>query len=301
MYAQKRTLMYAYSGSNRMFAVTGATGQLGRKVVNSLLKHLPASEVAALVRNPAKAGDLGVQVRAADYLKPSTLDDSFEGFDALLLISSSSLETRRLEHANVIAAAKRAGVKRLVYTSLLHADQWTHWFAGDHLETEAVLKDSGLNYTILRNGWYWENHTAAILPSLPQGGMVGSAGEALISWASRQDFADAAVVAMTGPGHDGKTYELAGDKPYRLADLAAEVARQTGQPFAYRNLTHAEHSAVLQQVGLPTPIADVVSGVEALGVSTGVLHDDGRLLAKLIGRPTTTLTDAVTEALAARS
>lgn len=284
-----------------MYAVTGATGQLGRKVVSSLLERVPSSEIVALVRDPNKARDLGVETRHADYLAPATLETAFSGIDTLLLISSNGMDTRRQEHANVIAAARHAGVGRIVYTSLLHAEDWKHWFAGDHLETEAAIRASGLSFTILRNGWYWENHTVAVLPSLPHGGMIGSAGNGLVSWASRRDFAEAAAVVMTTQGHLGRTYELAGDEAYRLSDLADEVARQTGKPFVYRDLSEADHAAALAQIGLPPRFAAMVAEVEARGVSTGVLHEDGGELARLIGRRTTTIGQAVTEAFTAAS
>lgn len=128
--------------------------------------------------------------------------------------------------------------------------------------------------------------------------MIGSAGEAIISWASRQDFADAAVIAMTTPGHEGKTYELGGDKGYRMADVATEVARQTGKPYVYENLTEAQHAGVLEQIGLPKMLAEVIAGVEAQGVATGVLHEDNGELSEFIARPTATLAEAVSEALA---
>lgn len=184
-----------------MYGVTGATGQLGQKVIKSLLKRVSAEQIVALMRDPAKASDLGVQARAADYVVPTSLEESLSGIQSLLLISSSSMENRAQQHENVINAAKKAGVRHIVYTSLLHADRWTHWFSADHTRTEAALKASGLNYTILRNGWYWENHTVAIAPSLSHGALIGSAGEGLVSWASRQDFADAAVRVLTTPGH----------------------------------------------------------------------------------------------------
>ena len=281
-----------------MYAVTGATGQLGRKVVASLLARVPASEIVALVRDPAKARDLDVPTRVADYLAPATLDAAFAGIDTLLLISSNGMDTRRREHANVVAAAKRAGVGRIVYTSLLHAEKWNHWFAGDHLETEAAIRASGLPFTILRNGWYWENHTVAVLPSLPHGSMIGSAGQGLVSWASRQDFAEAAAVVMTTEGHLGRTYELAGDEAHRLSDIADEVARRSGKPFVYRDLAEVDHAAALVAAGLPPRVAEMVAEVEARGVSTGVLHDDGGVLGRLVGRRTTTLSQAVAEALA---
>lgn len=280
-----------------MFAITGATGQLGRKVVTSLLKEAPASDIVAVVRDAGKAANLGVDVRAADYREPQALERAFAGIYKLLLISSSSFDTRQAEHANVIAAAKAAGVRHVVYTSLLHADRWAPAFARDHVVTEERLKDSGLAYTILRNGWYWENHTAALGASLAHGMMVGSAGEARISWASRQDFADAASAVLTGGGHAGNTYELAGDTSYTMTDLAAEAMRQSGKPLIYRNLTEQEHAGVYASFGLPPPVAAMLAEVEARGVSTGVLHDDGRVLSTLTGRPTLSLEQAVAEAL----
>ncbi len=280
-----------------MFAITGATGQLGRKVVTSLLREVPASDIVAVVRDAGKAANLGVDVRAADYREPQALERAFAGIYKLLLISSSSFDTRQAEHANVIAAAKAAGVRHVVYTSLLHADRWAPAFARDHVVTEERLKDSGLAYTILRNGWYWENHTAALGASLAHGMMVGSAGEARISWASRQDFADAASAVLTGGGHAGNTYELAGDTSYTMTDLAAEAMRQSGKPLIYRNLTEQEHAGVYASFGLPPPVAAMLAEVEARGVSTGVLHDDGRVLSTLTGRPTLPLEQAVAEAL----
>lgn len=280
-----------------MFAITGATGQLGRKVVTSLLREVPASDIVAIVRDAGKAANLGVDVRAANYRAPQALERAFAGIYKLLLISSSSFDTRQAEHANVIAAAKAAGVRHVVYTSLLHADRWAPAFARDHVVTEERLKDSGLAYTILRNGWYWENHTAAFGASLAHGMMVGSAGEARISWASRQDFADAASAVLTGGGHAGNTYELAGDTSYTMTDLAAEAMRQSGKPLIYRNLTEQEHAGVYASFGLPPPVAAMLAEVEARGVSTGVLHDDGRVLSTLTGRPTLPLEEAVAEAL----
>jgi NAD(P)H dehydrogenase (quinone) len=284
-----------------MFAITGATGQLGRKVVASLLRQALASDIVAVVRDARKAANLGIGIRAADYREPPALERAFAGIYKLLLISSSSFDTRQAEHANVIAAAKAAGVRHVVYTSLLHADRWAPAFARDHVMTEEWLKGSGLAYTILRNGWYWENHTAALGASLAQGAIVGGAGDAKISWASRQDFADAAVAVLTGGGHAGKTYELAGDTPYTMGDLAAEAMRQSGKPLAYRNLTEQEHAAFYATIGLPPPVAAMLAEVEARGVSTGVLHDDCGALSNLTGRPTLSLQQAVAEALAGQS
>ncbi|MGJ4928306.1 SDR family oxidoreductase [Bradyrhizobium sp. HKCCYLS2038] len=281
-----------------MYAVTGATGQLGRKVIAQLRERVPSSDIVAIVRNPGKAADLGVTSRAADYADPAALERALSGVHKLLLISSSSFATRQAEHGNVIVAAKQAGVRHIVYTSLLHAEQWTPGFARDHVETERLLGESGLGFTILRNGWYWENHTASLGLALGHGVLIGSAGDAPISWASRRDFADAAVAVLTGNDHAGRTYELAGDQPHTLAELAAEAADQSAEPVVYQNLSQAEHAAFYERAGLPPPVAAMIAEIEAQGVASGVLRDDGRTLSRLIGRPTQSLREAVTEALA---
>lgn len=280
-----------------MYAITGATGQLGRKAVTSLKGYAGAKDVVAIARDPGKAADLGVLARKADYRDPDSLKRAFAGITKVLLISSSSLDTRQQEHANVIAAAAQAGVKHIVYTSLLHADRWVPGFAADHLKTEEMLKASGLTFTILRNGWYWENHTVALVPSLQHGLLIGSAGDAKISWASRQNFADAAVAVLSGTGHADKTYELAGNRAHTLNEMAVEAQHQAGKPLQYRNIPEAEHADFFKSVGLPGAVAAMLAEIEARGTATGVLYEDNGLLSRLIGRPTQSLSEAVAEAL----
>jgi NAD(P)H dehydrogenase (quinone) len=220
--------------------ITGASGQLGRLVVNKLKAKVPSADIVALVRTRARAANLGVSVRDADYSKPETLDRALTGIDTLLMISSSELGQRRaLQHYNVIEAAKRTGVKRIVYTSLLHADTSPLNLADGHRATEAELRVSGIPFTILRNGWYTENYTASVPAALAGGAFLGSAGNGKISSALRVDYAEAAVAVLTSDGHDGKTYELAGDEAYSLSDLAAETSRQTGKTIPYKNLPEA--------------------------------------------------------------
>ena len=277
-------------------AVTGATGKLGRLVIAGLKAKRPAGEIVALARTPAKASDLGVAVREADYAKPETLARALTGVDTLVLISSSEIGQRAAQHHNVIEAAKKAGVKRIVYTSLLHADSSPLSLAEEHKATEAELKASGIPFTILRNGWYTENYAGSIGGALAGGAFVGSAGEGRISGAARADYADAAVAAATGDGHVGKTYELAGDAPFALKDLAAEISRQSGKTIPYKNLPEADYAAALAGFGLPEAIAKAIAGWD-VGASKGALFDDGRQLSKLIGRPTTPLSTTVAEAL----
>lgn len=281
------------------FAITGATGQLGRLVVDQLKKRVATTDIVALVRSPDKAGDLGVTVRAADYTKPATLDAALAGVDTLLLISSNEIGQRASQHRHVIEAAKRAGVKRVVYTSLLHADTSVLSLAGEHRQTEADLKASGLAWTILRNGWYSENYTGSIAGALAGGAFIGSAGEGRISAAPRADYAEAAAVALAGSGHEAKTYELAGDTAWTLADLAAEISRQTGRDLPYRNLPEADYAAALKGFGLPEGLAAAIAGWDT-GAAQGALFDDSRQLSALIGRDTTPLSVPVTAALKAQ-
>lgn len=280
--------------------ITGATGQLGRLVIEQLKKQGLGDQIIALVRDPAKATDLGVTTRLADYNQPDTLDSALAGIDRLLLISSNDLSApglRAKQHKAVIEAAKRAGVKLLAYTSLLHADRWTLPFADDHKATEQALKESGLPFVLLRNGWYTENYTAFLDGVLKAGAVYSSSKDGKISWAARRDYAEAAAAVISGEGHSGKTYELAGDSADTLRGLAGELSRQTGGDLRYESLSEKEHFAVLSKAGLPEIWASMIVLLETYGIAEGLLFDDSHTLSVLIGRPTTTLEQAVSDAL----
>ncbi|BET68212.1 SDR family oxidoreductase [Opitutales bacterium ASA1] len=284
-----------------MIALTGATGQLGRLVLEELiaLAHTPAAALAALVRSPEKAAHLaarGVSVRRAPYTDAAALRHALEGVEKLLLVSSSEIGQRVAQHANVVAAARDAGVRLLVYTSLLHADTSEIDLATEHRATEAAIRASGIPYVILRNGWYTENYTAALPAVLAHGAVLGSAGTGRISLAARADYASAAVAALTGRVPTGTTLELAGDTAVTLAEFAAEIARLTGRDIVYRDLPEAEYAALLRQFGFPEPIASAFPGWDA-AASRGALFDDSRTLGRLIGRPTTPVADTIRAAL----
>jgi NAD(P)H dehydrogenase (quinone) len=273
-------------------AITGATGQLGRLTVDKLKAKLPADQIVALVRSPEKAADLGVPARAFDYDRPETLAAALAGIDTLLLISSSEVGKREAQHSAVIAAAKQAGVGRIVYTSLLRADTSTLSLAGEHLFTEKAIAASGIPYTFLRNGWYIENYAAGVQGALAHGALIGAAGTGRIAAAARADYADAAVAVLTGEGHDGQIYELAGDTAFTLADLAAEISRQAGRDIPFHNLAPADYAAALTGAGVPAPFAEMLAGWET-PIAEGALFDDGHALSKLTGHPTTSLADGV--------
>lgn len=276
-------------------AITGATGQLGRLTIAKLKTLLPAGQIVALARSPEKA-DLGVETRAFDYDRPETLAPALAGVERLLLISSSEVGKRAPQHRAVIEAAKAAGVGEIVYTSLLHADRSPLSLAAEHVETEAALAESGIPHTILRNGWYAENYTGSIPSALQHGALIGAAGAGRVSGAARADYAEAAARVLAEGGHAGQTYELAADDAWTLADLAAEISRQSGRDIPYVDLPEAEYAAALVKAGLPEGLAAAIAGWDA-GAAQGALFDDSRALSGLIGRPTTPLADVVRAAL----
>ena len=280
-------------------AIAGATGNLGRLVIRKLKTRVPASNIFALARTPGKAAELGTQVSEADYNKPDTLERALSGVQTLVLISSNEVGQRIVQHRNVIEAAKKAGVEWIVYTSLLHADiSAIKMLADEHLATEANLKASGVAFTILRNGWYTENYTASVPRAVAGGAFLGCAGDGRIASAPRADYAEAIVAVLTTEGHQRKTYELAGDQPYTLSDLAAEISRQTGKTIPYKNLSEAGYAAALSGIGLPESAAQAYANFDT-GAAQGALFDDGHQLSKLLGHSTTPLAVSIADALKA--
>lgn len=278
-----------------MIAITGATGQLGHLVLQNLLKTTAASQIVAIVRNPAKAEALsqqGIVVRQADYTDEAALTAALQGVDKLLLISSSEVGQRTPQHRNVIHAAKAAGVKFIAYTSLLHADKSPLGLHVEHVETEKMLAESGIPYALLRNGWYTENYLASAPPALEHGVFIGAAGDGKIASATRADYAEAAARVIAQEGHAGKVYELAGDEAWTLSELAAALSKQSGKNVVYQNLSEADLAAALKSVGLPAGLADMLADSD-IGASKGGLFDDSRTLSALIGRPTTPLAESI--------
>ena len=283
-----------------MIVVTGATGKLGRLVIAGLLEKVLPAEIVAAVRTPEKAADLaarGVQVKQADYSEPETLHLAFAGAEKVLLISGSELLGGRVaQHQAVIEAAKSAGAALLAYTSILRANISTLALAREHKATEENIRASGLPFVFLRDGWYFENQTEALGPAVQHGAILGAAGEGRFASAARSDYAAAAVAVLTGLGHENKIYELAGDAPYTLSELAAEVSKQAGKPVAYNNLSPQDYQAALEGFGLPAALAAYLVDAD-LGAANGELDDSSGDLHRLIGRPTATLADAVAAVL----
>ncbi|MGA5875512.1 SDR family oxidoreductase [Streptomyces cellulosae] len=278
--------------------VTGASGKLGRHVVEQLLEKVPAGQVTAVVRSPEKVADLaerGVRVAVADYNAPETFDGLFAAGDKVLLISGNEFDKGRVrQHSVVIDAAKAAGVALLAYTSALGS--LTAALADDHRGTERALLDSGVPYVLLRNGWYHENYTENLAPVLEHNAVVAAAGEGRVSSASRADYAAAAVAVLTGEGHENTTYELGGDEAWSFAEYAAELSRQTGREIVYNPVTPEVLTGILTGAGLPEPVAATFAGVDA-AIAEGELVVDSGDLSRLAGRPTTPLAEAIAVAL----
>ena len=278
-----------------MIAITGANGQLGRLVVQELLRTVPANQIIATVRTPAKASDLaalGVQVRQADYTQPDTLRAAFAGVDKLLLISSSEVGQRAVQHRAVIDAAKAAGVKLIAYTSILRADTSALGLAAEHKQTETALQASGVPFVLLRNGWYTENYAGVVATAVQYGAVMGSAKEGRIAAASRADYAAAAAAVLVKEAQAGKVYELAGDTAFTLTEFAAEIAKQSGKPVKYADMPQAVYAAELVKVGLPEGFAALLADSD-VAAANGGLFDDGKQLSQLIGRGTTPISQMI--------
>ncbi|WP_405283157.1 SDR family oxidoreductase [Gaopeijia maritima] len=279
-----------------MIAVTGATGHLGRLVVDELLaRGVDPGTLAALARTPDKAHGAarrGVQVRRADYTEPDSLDAALKGVTTLLLISSDALGERVAHHRNVIEAAAGAGVERIAYTSILHADTSRMQLAAEHLETERMIRASGMPFVILRNGWYLENYTENLGPALEHRVLLHSAEGGLVSGATRADFATAAAVVLTSDDLANEVFELGGEPPFTLAELAREVSRRAGFEVEPRDLPEESYAAVLIDAGVPEPVARMLADSDR-GIARGELFTDSGDLRRLIGRPPTTMAEAL--------
>lgn len=276
--------------------ITGATGQLGRLVVEALLEHdVPAARIVATGRELSRIADLaarGVQVRPVDYTDPDSLRQAFAGAEKVLLISGSEVGQRLEQHRNAIAAAQDAGVGLIAYTSIANAGSTNMQLAAEHEATEAALAASGLPFVLLRNSWYLENYTDQLDTYRQHGAVLGSAGAGRVSAATRADYARAAAAVLLQDGQAGKVYELGGDVPFTLTELAAEVSAATGRPVQYQDLPEEQYTGMLVGAGLPEGYAAILADSD-LGIARGELLVTSGDLSALIGRPTTSMREAV--------
>jgi NAD(P)H dehydrogenase (quinone) len=282
------------------YAVTGASGHFGRRVIEELLdRGVPGTSIVAIARKTAKAADLGVrgvQVREGDYSRSETLPPALVGVERLLLISSSELGQRVPQHTAVIEAAKDAGLERILYTSILKADTSTNPIAGEHRGTETALRMSAVPYTLLRNSWYVENYTERLTQYLETGEILGAVGSGRVSAAPRADFAVAAAAALLADEQGNVVYELGGPA-FSFDELASTISEVTNKTVDYRDLPPSDYLAVLQQIGLDEATAEFVVAIDA-SIAAGDLETDSDDLAQLLGRKPTPLAEIFRAALA---
>ena len=280
------------------YAVTGATGKLGRLVLDEMLQKVAPGQIVALARDPAALADYamkGVEVRQADYDDPASLDAALQGVDRVLLISGNAVGQRGRQHGHAIAAAKKAGASYLAYTSILNARESKLALAPEHKETEELLEKSGLNHDVLRMPWYSDNYVGGLAPAIEAGAVYGASGQGRFSTASRADLAAGAAAALVD-GKGGDIYELAGDTSWTMDDFAAEVSKHSGKPVKYVNQSEADYAKTLEGAGLPPPVAALLASTSYLA-GEGQLYNDQRQLSQLSGRPTTPIGETIKAAL----
>jgi NAD(P)H dehydrogenase (quinone) len=280
--------------------VTGATGHLGKSIVEHLVaRGVTPADIVAGGRSTEKLqalADSGVRTAVIDYTRPETLTEALTGADTLILVSSSEVGQRVEQHRNAIDAAVAAGVTHLVYTSAPKADTSDLVLAPEHKATEELIRASGIPATILRNGWYTENYVGALQQADATGVLITSAGDGLVSSASRTDYAEAAAVVVAEDGHAGSVYELSGDVAWNQQQLAETFAEILGKPVELKSVSSQEHLAILKDAGLDDGTAGFVVALDA-NTRDGLLGETSGDLSRLIGHPTTPLIDGLRAAL----
>ncbi|UOQ52712.1 SDR family oxidoreductase [Hymenobacter cellulosivorans] len=270
-----------------MILVTGATGGLGHETIDCLLTTTPPTEIAALVRDVSKATDLaerGVDVRQADYFDYPALVRAFRGIEKVLLVSAVAFTDRVSQHRNVIDAAKEAGVSHLFYTSIQRSSDFVlAEVTESDLATEAYLKASGLVYTILHNGYYFEGLGYLIGSQVPDAEIRFPAGEGKIAFVKRTDLAAATAALLTSEGHDNQEYTLTGSKAYSFHDIAQELSGLAGRPITYHSSELAPYIAQQVAAGFPEPVANFFA---QWGAATrhGMLAEPHDTVERLLGR-----------------
>jgi NAD(P)H dehydrogenase (quinone) len=277
-----------------MITITGANGKLGQIIIDGLLQSISAQDIRAVVRNRANGQrfeKLGIDVRIGDYIDPQSLVDAFEGSQTILLISSNALGQRTAHHSAAIFAARNTGAQHIIYTSGINADHSSLHIVGEHVATEKMIRESGIPYTFLRNGWYVENFDFLIRLAASTGSFKAGGGTGRLGAVPRRDFAEAAVKVLTSGEHVGKVYELTGDELWSYGDLANAISRVTGKPVVYKDVDAEEQREFLSEIGVPEPLIE--KAIESdRSLASGELEILNGELAALIGRPTTPLLDS---------
>ncbi|WP_226671189.1 SDR family oxidoreductase [Metabacillus litoralis] len=277
--------------------VTGATGKLGSKIVEALLKTVPANQIAVSVRDPKKAEELhnrGVEVRQGDFDSPETLDTAFTGIDRLLIISADGdNETRIKQHENAVAAAKRAEVKFIAYTSIANAMESKNVLAPTHKATEEAIVNTGIPYSFLRNNWYLENESSSIQGVLAGAPWVTSAGNGKVGWALQQDYAEAAAAVLSGKGHENTVYELSG-KNLTQEELVSILGKEIGKEVALQQVDDVTYANIMKDAGVPEFLIPFLVNIQE-GIREGTLEVESNDFEKLLGRPVTPVEEGIAQ------
>ncbi|MBT2686694.1 SDR family oxidoreductase [Bacillus sp. ISL-47] len=275
--------------------VTGATGKLGTKVVETLLKTVPANQLSVSVRNPEKAEGLrarGVEVRQGDFDRPETLDHAFSGIDRLLIISADGdNETRIRQHTNAVAAAERAGVKFIAYTSIANARESKNFLAPTHKATEEAILKTGIPYSFLRNNWYLENEIPSIQGVLAGAPWVTSAQTGKVGWALQQDYAEAAAAVLSGSGHENSVYELSG-KLLTQEELASALGAVLGKGVPVKHVDDAAYAEMMKGAGVPDFLIPMLVDIQK-DIREGTLESESNDFAKLLCRPAASIQEGL--------
>jgi NAD(P)H dehydrogenase (quinone) len=277
--------------------VTGATGKLGSKIVDALLKTVPANQLAVSVRNPEKAEGIktrGVEVRQGEFDRPETLDTAFKGIDRLLIISADGdNETRIRQHTNAVAAAERAGVKFIAYTSIANAQESKNMLAPTHKATEEAILKTGIPYSFLRNNWYLENESSSIQGVLAGAPWVTSAGTGKVGWALQQDYAEAAAAVLAGNGHENTIYELSG-KLFTQEEFASALGAVLGKEVPVQQVDDASYAEIMKGAGVPEFLIPFLGGIQK-DIREGTLEIESSDFEKLLGRPAAPLSEGLSQ------
>ena len=283
-----------------MIIVTGANGQLGRALVERLLERVPSGQIGVSVRDPEQARGLeerGIRVRRGDFADAASLAHAFEGASQVLIISSNtSGEAAVRHHRTAIDAARTAGARRILYTSHMGSSPSSPFPPmPDHAATEAVLRDSGVAFTVLRNGYY-ASSALWLLGDALETGELAAPEDGPISWTAHADLAEAAAIALAGESLDGVTPDLTGSEAIDMAGVAAIASELTGRPIRRVVVPDAEHRTGLVARGVPEPAADMLLGLFEAS-RQGEFANVDPMLARLIGRPPTPLRDVLKVAI----
>ncbi|MEC1041260.1 SDR family oxidoreductase [Bacillus licheniformis] len=280
--------------------VTGATGKLGSKIVEKLLETVPADQLAVSVRNPEKAEALrarGVDVRHGDFDRPETLESAFRGIDRLLIISADGdNETRIRQHGNAVAAAERAGVRFIAYTSIANARESKNFLAPTHKATEEAILQTGIPYSFLRNNWYLENEMSSIQGVLAGAPWVTSAENGKVGWALQQDYADAAAAVLSGEGHENTVYELSG-KLLTQEEIASPLGEVLGKEVPVQHVDDAAYRDIMKNAGVPDFLIPMVVDIQK-GIREGTLEVESDDFEKVLGRPLTPIKEGLAQIVA---